>query len=91
MKTTEQQLRKGCGLRESVGSPICNINCLCNDCENKLEGYKLAKEEFLKMIDELEEPINRWNLGLNNQEMLAYFNGYEDTKIELKAKLEKKE
>ena len=40
-------------------------------------GRKQERREIKKKIE------NLWNLRLNNQEALAYFNGFEDTKKKL--------
>ena len=56
--TTEQDLRKGCG-KEGCGvlfkriskKGVSDVIALCPACQSKLDGYLLAKEEFLKLID----------------------------------------
>lgn len=55
------------------------------------EGIKKTLEDVRKLIKKLQEPSNRFNLGLDNQESLAYFNGFEDTKEELKEQINKLE
>lgn len=42
---TKEELENGCGMRESVGSPICKKGQLCNECECKLEGFRKGKAE----------------------------------------------
>jgi hypothetical protein len=63
----------------------------CIQCMGKAIDLTQAGmiKQFKEMIDKLEEPLNRFNLGLDNQEALAYFNGFEDTKKELKSQVEK--
>ena len=61
----------------------------CDTCFN--EGIKQERKRILNIINKLEEPSNRFNLGLNNQEALAYFDGFSDTKKELKQKISERE
>lgn len=54
----EKELMKGCGLRESLGSSICEKDNLCNECSNKLEGYQKARDEIKEKIEELQEGLD---------------------------------
>ena len=51
-----------------------------------LKDIKVKKIELnllnkiIRTISKVKEPSNRWYLGLNNQEKLAYFKGYSDTR-----------
>ena len=38
------EVEKGCGLQESVGSPVCKEDCLCDDCNLQLDVRKEAQE-----------------------------------------------
>ncbi len=38
------ELRKGCGLKESCGSPICEDGCLCEECQIKLDQTLLCEK-----------------------------------------------
>ena len=57
--------------------------------EGKLQAQQEIIEKIGKWFDKLDESQNRWNLKLNNQEQLAYFDGYKDTIVELKSQIEK--
>jgi len=46
-----KELEKGCGMTESLGSPICHEDCLCDDCSLLLEQTK----EIVKVIERLKK------------------------------------
>lgn len=51
---TCQDYEKGCGLKESVGSPVCKKDNLCNDCSLEYLGYlKGSLERFEEWIEYL--------------------------------------
>lgn len=57
--TITEAIMKGCGMRESVGSPLCDgKECICDECHLKIEYVKRGRaereKEIVQMIDNIE-------------------------------------
>jgi len=46
----KDKIKKGCGLKESLGSSICKEGDLCDECLAKLKGYELGYMEGQKIL-----------------------------------------
>ncbi len=46
-----KEKEKGCGLKMSLGSPTCEKDCLCDDCELELKALKQMNKLWLNRID----------------------------------------
>jgi 23S rRNA maturation mini-RNase III len=85
----KEKVLKGCGTKETYGSPICKKGQLCEECQEKLDYYeqvkKEAQAEFIKIIDDW------WNK--NHHDMFEAMNcgerRAEDIINELKEQLKK--
>ena len=58
MNKTERikELEKGCGEHHgSLGSPICEKDNLCDDCELKLNTTKQTLKEVGEIVDKLDD------------------------------------
>jgi hypothetical protein len=53
-----EDILNGCGLKESLGSPTCKENNLCEECQAKLSGYDQAMKEVL---EKMEDKIKKQN------------------------------
>ena len=50
-KQQREEIKKGCGLKESVGSPICEKDNLCDECETKLQQLNKDEDAVRKAIE----------------------------------------
>lgn len=79
LKSRIEEVEKGCGLQETIGSPKCERSYLCEECWIKFKTYKKClalaekdKEDKIKAIDRL----NKYKLS-KTQHILTDINGIE--------------
>ena len=53
----QEELEKGCGMRESCGSSICKEDNLCYDCELKLAQHIATKQAMIKEFEHKDSAI----------------------------------
>lgn len=46
-----EELEKGCGLQESIGSPKCSKDSPCDECLTRLSERLMAEKEFKEWLE----------------------------------------
>jgi len=66
MKQTKEHIKQHCGQRETLGSPICNGDYLCSECNAFNNGFEKCKQEAQAEIDNLKDKCDFWQTEVHN-------------------------